>query len=159
MRRMILAVAVLIGSAGLARAQEVQWLGGKGQNVDEIKKEILKLREDILQATKNKDAKALCNLMADGWAGTTEVGMTIHKAQYCDEATNGTLTFSNVKREEVRFYVFGNDTVEEWWKDTSTMVYKGKTSHGPRKCSIVYSRVNGRWMDVAYMNSIYTVEQ
>jgi hypothetical protein len=159
MYRLFLFLVVTICSVGIVKAQEATWLGGKGQNVEEIKKGILKLREDEAQAIKNKDARALCNLMADGWAGTTEVGMTIHKAQYCDEVTNGTLTFPSVKRDEVKFYVFGNDTVEEWWRDTSTMVYKGKTSHGPRKCSVVYSRVGGRWLDVAHMNSIYTVEQ
>jgi hypothetical protein len=79
--------------------------------------------------------------------------------QYCDEVTNGTLTFPAVKRDQIKIYVFGNDTVEEWWRDTSTMVYKGKTSHGPRKCSVVYSRVGGRWLDVAHMTSLYTVEQ
>jgi ketosteroid isomerase-like protein len=159
MKQCFLALVMIVCSVSFVKAQEAAWLGGKGQNVDQIKKEILKLREDEAQAIKNKDARALCNLMADGWAGTTQVGMTIHKAQYCDEVTNGTLTFTTLKRDEVKFYVFGNDTVEEWWRDTSTMVYKGKTSHGPRKCSVVYSRVNGRWLDVAHMNSIYTVEQ
>jgi hypothetical protein len=159
MRRSFLTLMMIIWSASFVNAQEAQWLGGKGQNVEEIKKQVVKLREDIAQAIKNKDARGLCNLMADGWAGTTEVGATIHKAQYCDEVTNGTLTYPTIKRDEVKFYVFGNDTVEEWWRDTSTMVYKGKTSHGPRKCSIVYSRVDGRWFDVAHMTGIYTVEQ
>jgi Domain of unknown function (DUF4440) len=159
MRRIFIFLAIAICSASYVNAQEAQWLGGKGQNVAEIKKDVMKLKDDIAQATKNKDAKALCNLMADGWAGTTEVGATIHKAQYCDEVTNGALTYSAVKRDEVKFYVFGNDTVEEWWRDTSTMVYRGKTSHGPRKCSITYSRVNGQWLDVAHMTSLYTVEQ
>jgi hypothetical protein len=159
MRRICLVLVIAICSCGIANAQDGAWLGGKGQNIDEIKKDILKLKDDEAQAIKNKDARALCNLMADGWAGTTEVGMTIHKAQYCDEVTNGTLAYSTVKRDEIKFYIFGNDTVEEWWRDTSTMTYKGKTSHGPRKCSVVYSRVNGKWYDVAHMNSIYTVEQ
>jgi hypothetical protein len=159
MKRLFWALVIIVCAVSFAKAQEATWSGGKGQNVDEIKKEILKLREDEAQALQNKDARALCSLMSDGWAGTTEMGMTIHKAQYCDEVTNGTLTFPTVKRDEVRFYVFGTDTVEEWWRDTSTMVYKGKTTHGPRKCSIVYSRINGRWLDVAHMNTLYTVEQ
>jgi hypothetical protein len=159
LKRLIGISLLMVMWVSFGKAQDAMWSGGKGQNIDEIKKEILKLREDETQAIKNKDAKALCNLMSDGWAGTTELGMKINKAQYCDEVTNGTLTFPTVKRDEVRFYVFGTDTVEEWWKDTSTMVYRGQTTHGPRKCSVVYSRVNGRWLDVAHMNSIYTVEQ
>jgi hypothetical protein len=159
MKRVILGTLLLI-SFSAAQGQEAKWQVGKGTtNIDKIKADILKLREDEAQAIQNKDARGLCNLMADGWAGTTEMGRTIHKAQYCDEVTDGDLTFTSVHRDEVTFYVFGNDTVEEWWRDTSTMVYKGKTSHGPRKCSIVYSRVNGRWMDVAHMTSLYTVEQ
>jgi Domain of unknown function (DUF4440) len=121
MRRVMLASLLTVSMVVAVRAQEGIWAGAKGQNLDDIKKEILKLREDEAEAIKNKDARALCNLMADGWAGTTEMGLTIHKAEYCDEATDGTLTFPSVHRDEVRFYVFGNDTVEEWWRDTSTM--------------------------------------
>lgn len=160
MKRTIVSVLLLIVSFVVAQGQEAKWLVAKGTaNVDEIKADVLKLREDEAEAVKNKDARGLCNLMADGWAGTTEMGLTIHKAQYCDEVTDGDLTFKSVHRDEVTFYVFGNDTVEEWWRDTSTMAYKGKTSHGPRKCSIVYARVNGHWLDVAHMTSLYTVEQ
>jgi hypothetical protein len=159
MKRVILGTLLLI-SFSAAQGQEGKWQVGKGTaNIDKIKADILKLREDEAQAIHNKDARGLCNLMADGWAGTTEMGRTIHKAQYCDEVTDGDVTFTSVHRDEVTFYVFGDDTVEEWWRDTSTMVYKGKTSHGPRKCSIVYSRVDGRWMDVAHMTSLYTVER
>lgn len=159
MPRVALALLVAMSMVSVVRGQEGTWLGAKGQNLEEIKKAILKLREDEAQAIKSKDARALCSLMADGWAGTTEMGETIHKAQYCDEATDGTLTFPSVHRDEVTFHVFGEDTVEEWWRDTSTMVYKGKTSRGPRKCSIVYSRMNGRWLDAGHMTSLYTVEQ
>jgi hypothetical protein len=160
MRRAIFVALFLIVSVGIAKAQEAKWRVGKStSNVNEIKREILKLREEEAQAIRNKDARGLCKLMADGWAGTTEMGLTVHKAQYCDEVTDGDLTFTSIHRDEVTFYIFGNDTVEEWWRDTSTMVYKGKTSHGPRKCSVVYSRVDGRWLDVAHMTSLYTVEQ
>jgi hypothetical protein len=161
MKQALLGALVLIVSVSSAvHGQEAKWQVGKETTSgDKIKADILKLREDEAIAIRNKDARGLCNLMADGWAGTTEMGLTIHKAQYCDEATDGDLTFSTVHRSEVTFYIFGNDTVEEWWRDTSTMVYKGKTSHGPRKCSVVYSLVNGHWMDVAHMTSLYTVEQ
>lgn len=160
MNRAILCISLLICSISAMQGQESKWQVGKGTaNVDQIKAEILKLRDQEAQAIKGKDARGLCSLMADGWAGTTEMGLTIHKAQYCDEVTDGELTFSSVHHDEVTFYVFGNDTVEEWWRDTSTMIYKGKTSHGPRKCSVVYARVNGHWMDVAHMTSLYTVEQ
>jgi hypothetical protein len=160
MIRVILVALLMISWVGVAKAQEAKWQAGKSTaKLDDIKRDILKLRDDEAQAIKNKDARGLCNLMADGWAGTTEMGLTIHKAQYCDEVTDGDLTFPVVHRDEIVFYVFGNDTVEEWWRDTSTMVYKGRTSHGPRKCSVVYSRVNGHWLDVAHMTSLYTVEQ
>jgi hypothetical protein len=160
MKRILVAAMLMCAAVSSASAQEAKWLVSKSvTNGNAIKSEILKLRDDEAQAIKNKDARGLCSLMADGWAGTTELGMTIHKAQYCDEVTNGDLTFQTVKREEVAFYIFSDNTVEEWWKDSSTMVYKGKTSRGPRKCSIVYARVNGKWMDVAHMTGIYTVEQ
>ena len=160
MKALKLTVTLIVFASCMAVAQEPKWLVSKAvSNGNEIKSEILKLRDAEAQAIKNKDARGLCSLMADGWAGTTEMGMVMRKAQYCDEITNGDLTFPTVKREEVTFYILSNDTVEEWWKDTSTMVYKGKTSHGPRKCSIVYARVNGKWMDVAHMTGIYTVEQ
>lgn len=160
MNRAILCISLLICSVRAMQGQEPKWQVGKGTaNVDQIKADILKLRGQEAQAIKSKDARGLCSLMADGWAGTTEMGLTIHKAQYCDEVTDGDLTLSSVHRDEVAFYIFGNDTVEEWWRDTSTMIYKGKTSHGPRKCSVVYARVNGHWMDVAHMTSLYTVEQ
>jgi len=164
----VLLIAVLMSvvlPGGLARAQdttsqEAKWIVGKHTaELSEIKSAVLKLKRAEAQAIQNKDARALCNLLADGWAGTTQMGITIHKAQYCDERTDGDWTYPSVHRENVRFYVFGNDLVEEWWRDTSTMVYKGKTSHGPRKCSVVYAKVDGRWLDVAHMTSLYTVEK
>lgn len=160
MIRIVLVALFVISSVDFVMAQDAKWEVGKGTtNIDEIKRDILALRDNEAKAIKNKDARGLCDLMADGWAGTSEMGLTIHKAQYCDEVTDGDLTFPSVHRDQVTFYVYGNDTVEEWWRDISTMIYKGKTSHGPRKCSVVYSRVDGRWLDVAHMTSLYTVEQ
>ena len=167
MTRLLLIVALILAvlpgraaKAQEAKTEEAKWITGKyTTNLNDIKRDVLTLRQKEADAIKNKNAKGLCNLLADGWAGTTQMGVTIHKAEYCDEITDGDLTFPVVRRENVRFYVFGNDLVEEWWRDTSTMVYKGRTSHGPRKCSIVYARVDGRWLDVAHMTSLYTVEQ
>ena len=148
-----------IANAQEANAPKARWIVGKPTtNLPEIQRDILALQREETQAIKDKNARALCKLLADGWAGTTQMGVTLRKAQYCDEMTDGDWTYPSVHRENVRFYVFGNDLVEEWWRDTSTMVYKGRTSYGPRKCSVVYAKVDGRWLDVAHMTSLYTAE-
>lgn len=159
---LLMSVAFLGGMANAQKpaSQKAKWIVGKyTTNLPEIQKGILTLQQEETRAIHDKNARALCDLLADGWAGTTQMGKTLHKAQYCDEMTDGDWTYPSVHRENVRFYVFGNDLVEEWWRDTSTMVYKGRTSYGPRKCSVVYAKVDGRWLDVAHMTSLYTVQR
>src|SRR5579875_1544095 len=147
MTRLLLASMLTISLAGLVRAQ------GVSANNSATIAAIHKVQEQETQAIKNKDGAALCNLLADGWAYTNQMGHVMHKAQWCSEMTNGTLYFPLIQHEDVKYHVFGN-TVVETGRSTSTMVDHGKVSFGPRRFSITYVKLDGQWKICAYAVSL-----
>jgi len=133
------------------------------QSVDSAKaaviEEIKKIQAQEQQSIKNRDAAALCSLLADGWAYTNQMGETIHKAQYCSEMTDGTLRLPYISEEDVKYHVYGEKTAIVNGRSTSLMVYHGKVSMGPRRFTITFSKIGGKWKEVAHMESLVTVEQ
>lgn len=152
MTRVLLASILMISLAGLVRTQETS------ANNAETVAEVNKVQEQEAQAIKNKNAAALCSLLADGWAYTNQMGHVIHKAQWCTEMTNGTLSFPLIQHEDVKYHVFGN-TVVVTGRSTSTMVYHRKVSFGPRRFSITFVKLDGQWKICAYHVSLITNEQ
>lgn len=51
---------------------------------------------------------------------------------------------ANNQHVDVEWHVFGDNTVVETGRSNSTLVYKGNVSHGPRRETAVYAKVNGR---------------
>ena len=154
MTRIFLVTLLIISSVAGVKAQQTGD-AGKTAVIDEIKK----LQAAQLQAIKNKDAAALCDLLADGWAYTNQMGETIHKAQYCSEMTNGTLRLPYITEDDVKYHVYGEKTAIVNGRSTSLMVYHGKVSVGPRRFTITFSKLGGQWKEVAHMESVITVEQ
>ncbi|HEV7966129.1 MAG TPA: nuclear transport factor 2 family protein [Candidatus Acidoferrales bacterium] len=154
MKRILLATLLVACSCAAAAAQQ----GGDSSKtaiVDEIKK----IQAQEQQAIKNRDAAALCNLLADGWAYTNQMGDTIHKAQYCSEMTDGTLRVPYITEDDVKYHVYGEKTAIVNGRSTSLMVYHGKVSMGPRRFTITFSKIGSQWKEVAHMESLITVEQ
>ena len=150
--RILLASMLIVSLAGLLRAQETS-----ANNAATIA-EINKVQAQETEAIKNKDAAALCSLLADGWAYTNQMGQVIHKAQWCSEMTNGILYFRYIHHDDVKYHVFGS-TVVVTGRSTSTMVYHRKVSFGPRRFSITFVKLGGQWKICAYHVSLITNEQ
>jgi len=153
MTRIFLLTLLVLSSVAAVAAQSGD--SGKAAVIEDIKK----LQAAQQTAIKNKDAAALCDLLADGWAYTNQMGETIHKAQYCSEMTNGTLRVPYISEDDVKYHVYGEKTAIVNGRSTSLMVYHGKVSMGPRRFTITFSKLGGEWKEVAHMESIITVEQ
>jgi len=154
MMRIGLVALLVISSVSAAMAQQAGD-SAKASIIAEVKK--VQAREQ--QAIKDKDATALCNLLADGWAYTNQMGETIHKAQYCTEMTNGDLRLPYISEDDVKYHVYGEKTAIVNGRSTSMMVYHGKVSVGPRRFTITFSKLGNQWKEVAHMESLITVEQ
>jgi hypothetical protein len=125
---------------------------GIDPQVEEIKKEILKATEIESFSMKGKDAGALSRGMAENWAYSNERGESYSKEQWVAERfdkTDKSLAFPFGQHVDVVWHVFGENTLVETGRSNSTLVYKGKVSHGPRRETAVYAKVNGAWVQAS----------
>lgn len=176
----ILAVSVLVISmSGLLKAQNAQPAyfgpihGGRGNllfpgaeevtgtnaQIEEIKAEVLKSNEERSAAIKRKDKAAILASLADDWAYTNERGETLSKEQWVDDVLDGNLHFLYAQHVDVEWHVFGDSTVVETGRSNSILVYKGKISHGPRRETAVYAKINGKWVQVSLHVGFIPAEQ
>jgi hypothetical protein len=142
MTRIFLVTLLVISSVAAVKAQQN---GDADKAKAAVIEEIKKLQAQQQLAIKNKDAGALCDLLADGWAYTNQMGETIHKAQYCSEITNGTLRLPYITEDDVKYHVYGEKTAIVNGRSTSLMVYNRKVSTGPRRFTITFSKIGGQW--------------
>ncbi|MGH9354839.1 MAG: nuclear transport factor 2 family protein [Terriglobia bacterium] len=115
--------------------------------------EILKLQDQWDQALVRKDVRFIQHLYDDNIAYTNTQGTMLTKPQLIDLYESGVLTFYRMNHEDVKVRVFG-DTAVLTGRSTSTMAYKGRVSHGPRRFTSVFVKENGQWRLVAHHVSL-----
>jgi hypothetical protein len=114
--------------------------------VEEIKAEILKVNKARSQSVKDKDAGAFLATLAEDWGYSNERGQTFPREQWADDFMTTNFHTPFAEHVDVEWHVFGENTVVETGRSNSTLVYKGKVSHGPRRETAVYAKVNGKWV-------------
>jgi len=169
MTRVILASLLMIALAitviGFVSAQDLQIptrqpvqmsfyqdASGVDAQIEQIKAEVLKAGEAQSFSMKGKDPKSLNEGMADNWAYSNERGETYDKAKWIAERfdnTNKALKFPFGQHVDVQWHIFGDSTMVETGRSNSTLVYKGKVSHGPRRETAVFAKVNGKWVQAS----------
>ena len=122
-------------------------------HIEGIKAEVLKFGEENNSATEKKDSEAMLHHMADVWAYSNERGQTYSKEQWVSERVDVSkaknLTFPFAQHVDVEWHIFGDNTVVETGRSNSTLYYKGKVSHGPRRETGVYAKVDGKWVQAS----------
>jgi ketosteroid isomerase-like protein len=142
MRLSLLLSLVLAVSVVVVRAQAA------GQNeadqVEQTKKEVLKVEEELERALQSNDTDVLNRIYSDDYVYTNAHGEVLTKAQFLDDLRSGKHKISHVGRDDVHLHVHGN-TVLLMGISTSTFLYKGKISNGPRIFTNVYVKEGGQW--------------
>jgi Domain of unknown function (DUF4440) len=119
---------------------------GTNTDIEDIKNAVLELGKRQRAALKRKDTAAYFDGMAEDWAYSNERGETYSKEKWVAERVDGSLAFPYNQHVDIEWHVFGENTVVETGRSNSTLIYKGKASHGPRRETAVFARVNGKWV-------------
>lgn len=119
---------------------------GTNEQIEEIKKAILEMSKEQHEALRRKDASGVLATMAEDWAYSNERGETYSREKWVAERVDGSLAFPYNQHIDVEWHVFGDNTVVETGRSNSTLVYKDKASHGPRRETAVFAKVDGKWV-------------
>jgi hypothetical protein len=118
-----------------------------------IKGDLLNFANQYDAEMRKKDSANILGDMGDVWAYSNERGETYSKEQWVaervDTSRKKNLTFPFAEHVDIMWHVFGNNTVVETGRSNSTLYYKGKVSHGPRRETAVYAKVNGKWVQAS----------
>ena len=151
-------VAMVVGQADVPRREPVKMsfyreATGINANISGIKVDVAKFAEEYESALKKKDSAESLGDMADNWAYSNERGESYPREQWVAERVDPNkgknLIFPFFQHVDIRWHVFGDNTVVETGRSNSTLYYKGKVSHGPRRETAVYSKINGKWEQVS----------
>jgi len=132
---------------------------GIDPRIEEIRTTLLNLTGDRSQAIQKKDASALLGIMASNWTYSNERGETFGKARWVDNLMTGKYQTTLAKHSHVEWHVFGDNVVVETAHSDSTLHYKGKVSRGPRRETVVYTRIDGKWVQASLQVGLVPGEQ
>ena len=126
---------------------------GIDPDILEIKANVIKFYDDYESAMHKKNAAGILSGMADVWAYSNERGETYSKEQWVAERVDShkekNLIFPVFQHVDIEWHVFGDNMVVETGRSNSTLFYKGKVSHGPRRETAVYVKVDGKWVQAS----------
>lgn len=121
---------------------------GKTGDVEEIKKEVLKIDEQVHEADARADIQTLDRIFADDMVWTAR-GDVLNKAQVLADFRTGNDKLESIEHYDIHAHVYPN-TVILTGRSKSTVEYKGRISKGPRLFTQVYVKLDGRWQLVSH---------
>jgi hypothetical protein len=127
------------GSTCIAKAQRA--LGD--DSVEEIKKEVLKVQDQMNEAIEKGDVDALDRIYADHIAYCNGGGDTPDRAAILAEVRSGEFKPIKLDNDDIQLQVYGN-TVVLTGRSNTILQYKGKISKGPRRFTNVFVKIDGR---------------
>jgi hypothetical protein len=130
--------------------QGYQEATGINPHIWEVKQELEKASAVYDQDMKNADIATTLADMSDVWAYSNERGQTYSRDQWVaerkDPNAKKNLAFPFAEHVDIIWHIFGDNTMVETGRSNSTLFYKGKISHGPRRETSVFTKVNGKWV-------------
>lgn len=115
---------------------------------EQIKKEVLAVNESVGLAIRSGDTQALGKILSDTFVYTNQTGELLGKAQMLANIQSGKLTTVAQHYSDIRLHMYG-DTIVMTGISTTSLVYQGKPSDGPRRFTRIYIKQNGQWRLVA----------
>ncbi|HEV7966127.1 MAG TPA: nuclear transport factor 2 family protein [Candidatus Acidoferrales bacterium] len=122
---------------------------GTNEQIEQIKEEVMKAAEMQADAFKRKDRAGVLASLADDWAYTNERGEVYGKEEWVTDMMGPNLRFPYAHHIDIMWHVFGDSTVVETGRSESILIYKDKISHGPRRETAVFAKVNGHWVQAS----------
>jgi len=122
---------------------------GTNDEIEKIKEEVENAADMQREAFKRKDRAAVLAGLADDWAYTNERGEVYGKEQWVTDMMGTNLRFPYARHIDIMWHVFGDSTVVETGRSESILIYQDKISHGPRRETAVFAKVNGRWVQAS----------
>jgi len=129
-----------------ARASRAEDTGG---STEEIKKQVLKVSEDIDKAVGTNNPDGLSANVSDQLEYTLQSGEVLTKADWQTRLRSQKIKTLVLKHEVSHVHVYNGDTVVLTGVSHSTVMFKGKLSNTPRKFTRTFVKQDGTWMLVA----------
>lgn len=146
--RMLLGLTLLAISWGNFASLDVAAAQGAGAPTTQVEKEVLSVNESVDLAIRTKNTDALGKILSDTFDYTNQTGELLGKAQMLANIQSGKLTTVAQRHSGLRLRTYG-DTVVMTGISTTSLVYNGKPSNGPRRFTRVYVKKDGHWQLVA----------
>lgn len=118
------------------------------ESVAQTKAEILKVNAELDRAVEMNDADALGAVLSDRLQYTNQLGETVNKAGWQDHVRRNQVKMLTIRHRVDGMEVFGN-TVVVRGTSTSTVLFHGKKSEGPRSFMRVFLKQDGKWLLIA----------
>jgi hypothetical protein len=122
---------------------------GTNDEIEQIKEEVMKAADAMSDSFKRKDKAGVLASLADDWAYTNERGESYGKEEWVADMMGTNLRFPYAHHIDIMWHVFGDSTVVETGRSESILLYKDKISHGPRRETAVFAKVNGHWVQAS----------
>jgi hypothetical protein len=122
---------------------------GTNEQIEAIKHDVMKAAEMQSDAFRRKDRTAVLAGLADDWAYTNERGESYGKDEWVTDMMGTNLRFPYAHHIDIIWHIFGDSTVVETGRSESILIYKDKISHGPRRETAVFAKVNGHWVQAS----------
>ena len=146
-RNFLLLTLIVAFGVGFARPQVARDAGAP-EATDQTKAEVLKVNAAVDRAVETNDADALGSVVADNIQYTNQLGEVVNKAQWQEHVRSSDLKMLTIGHKVDGIQFFG-DTVVLTGTSTSTVLFHGKLSHGPRKFTRVFMKQGGKWLLIA----------
>jgi hypothetical protein len=122
---------------------------GTNEVIEQMKQDVMKAADMQREAFRRKDRAAVLAGLAEDWAYTNERGESYGKEEWVTDMMGTNLRFPYARHIDVLWHVFGDSTVVETGRSESILIYKDKISHGPRRETAVFAKVNGKWVQAS----------
>lgn len=151
MRRVVLAVALMLLASPIASAQTKGKPAGKGRQARPVavsaEQSLRAAEEQWMEAFKNRDKEALNRIIDDRFIFTDEEGRVFNKTEYIDAAVR-LVKVESYSMGDMTVRVFG-DTGVVAGRWTGTLTVNGKAANETARYTDTFVRRLGRWRIVA----------
>ena len=149
MKQIVLIAMVAVLSSPLATGD-----GIAAANVQEkIEKQILDVEQERDQAIQNRDIRVLDHIQTDDFTFVNTRGGLFSKKEYEDDIRTGSIKFLSFKQDDYHFQIYP-DAVIVTGRSAGVVEYHGKTNGTPRRFTMVYVRIEGKWRLATYHGTL-----
>jgi len=120
-----------------------------------VEQELIKLENDLNNASVKPDVAALGRILADDWTLIDREGTVVNKAQALAEIKSGEDVTASAVADEMKVRVYG-DAAVVLGRNTAKEQYKGKDISGQYRFTDTWIKKDGRWQCVASAGSKIT---